>query len=628
MATRITRSEWFKYLIETLTLIFVLGLAGGVILGLLRGWKYLSHGLYLVSLDFLKLSINESILIAFLLVVLYLFSLFVLERITKNTKVSCFVSGGLSCIPFFLFFGYRINKAGGINWSNLFTTDALIFNLKLGLGFVVIWLLVSAVLFLWTKSRILKTSPAGIRMAALFLGVIVIVNLIPPVVYRFHEPRSPNVVLILVDALRADHLSCYGYNRNTTPNIDKFSKDAVIFTQAISQSTFTRTSIASLFTSLYPYQHGVYKGEVDAAAVGDDAANPVTSDALSKEETTIAEALLKNGFLTTAWVQNAQLRSFLGFGQGFMEYDEPAGSIENINKKVVKWIDKMGRNHPFFAYIHYLDLHDPYIPKPPYDTLYGEYSDLYSRVNVRDSAEWTKFRRAIKFNHMKLERKDLDQLIAYYDGQLNYIDAQIGLLLEELKRSGLYDNSLIILTSDHGDGFMEHGFISHSTVPYDELLKVPLIIKFPDSLYGGKVVNNQVRLIDIMPTILDFLKLNIDSEVTGFSLLAYFDDNHDFDGKFPEYAYSEFVSAMTTATSVRSGKFKYINIQGKEDEFYDLSVDPQEKNNIIDVVSPAKVEEFRRVALDIAKKRKEKESTEVVIDKDTIEDLKALGYIQ
>jgi Arylsulfatase A and related enzymes len=118
--------------------------------------------------------------------------------------------------------------------------------------------------------------------------------------------NSPNVIILLVDCLRADHLRSYGYSRKTSPNIDRFAKDSVMFTQAISQSTFTKTSVASLFTSLYPYQHGVYEGNLS------DTKAHITSDVLSEEKTTLSETLSQNGFLTMAWIKNEQMRSFSG----------------------------------------------------------------------------------------------------------------------------------------------------------------------------------------------------------------------------------------------------------------------------------------------------------------------------
>jgi arylsulfatase A-like enzyme len=392
-----------------------------------------------------------------------------------------------------------------------------------------------------------------------------------------------------------------------------------MFTQAISQATFTKTSISSLFTSLYPYQHGIYEGNTR------DTEHNMTSDVLGEEETTLAEALLQNGFLTGAWVHNPHLRSFMGFSQGFVEYHDQEGGIEDINKKFIKWFNGIGKRHKFFVYIHYLDMHDPYRPKPPYDTMYGVYSDFYSGIDFNN---WDTYQAEVRENKRKLEKKDVDQILAYYDGQLTYVDSQIGRLLEEFKRAGIYDNTLIILTADHGDGFMEHGFIGHSYKPYDELLRVPLIIKFPNSRYKGEVVKSQVRLIDIMPTILGSLGIKTDSKLSGFSLLNYLDDNRNKDKKidFPQYAISEHNTRRISFVSIRTERYKYIDYPDKKDELYDLSADPKEQSNLIDKRRDA-AEKFHKTALDVAFERKQKDTGKAVLDKKTVEELKALGYI-
>lgn len=623
MIRRIDQTKWLKYLFEALTLTLILGIFGGIVIGLLRSWKYISKGLFLLSLDILSLSIDYSLLVAFLFLLLYLFLFLALYRVIRRVEWTCFLAGAVSCIPFFLFFGYGINQINGIYRSNFFTREAFIFNLKIGLGFVFLWFLVSMGLFFWTRSRILKTSTLSIRGLGLLLSTVLVLNIAILSFYKLYATDSPNVIILLIDALRADHLSCYGYSRNTTPNIDEFAKGSVIFTQAISQSTYTKTSIASLFTSRYPYEHGVYENEKDSE--GD-----IHSDILSAKETTLAEALLQNGFLTMAWLEQTELRAYMGFSQGFVEYNEQQGRIQYINQKFIKWLNGIGKKHKFFAYIHIIDLHDPYRPEPPYDTMYGVYSDVYAG-NVLEKANYEPFLRAIREGKRKLEKRDVDQLIAYYDGLLTYTDSQIGLLLEELKKAGLYDNTLIILTADHGDGFMKHGFVSHLTTPYDGLLHVPLIIKFPKSVYAGRVVKNQVRLIDVMPTILDFLKIKTDSKLEGFSLLNYLDANKRNGNNFPKYAYSEVLDRYDRhyLTSIRTERFKYIDFPGKKDEFYDLIVDPKEQNNIIDSKRD-EAEKFHKMALAIAleREKKKKEVGKVILDKKAVEELKALGYIQ
>jgi arylsulfatase A-like enzyme len=593
-------------------LVFVSGLFAGVTVGLVRGWKYISKGLLLFTVDTLQLSVNESIFIALLFLLLYLLMFLAFRRLIKNVKWASFIASTLSCLPFILFWGYRINKENYVYLSTLFEWRSVILNLKIGLGFIVLWLLVSIGLFLWTRSRILKAKTVSMKPLGLLLGLIIILN-VPT--YLFKNPStvkrdSPNVIILLVDCLRADHLSSYGYSRNTTPNIDRFSKDSVLFTQAISQATFTKMSIASLFTSLYPYQHGVYRGAGDSvnAQTGD-----VTTDVLGEEETTLAEVLSQNGFMTVGWVSVRHLVSYLGFAQGFIDYHEGGyrNKIKNINKEFTEWAKRIGRKHEFFAYIHYIDLHSPYKPKPPYDTLY--LSD-----GGKDEGKSKRERRAY------IQR-------ALYDGQLTYIDSQIGVLLDELKKTGLYDNTLIVLTGDHGDAFGEHGFFTHSRAPYEELIRVPLIVKFPKSMYAGRVVKNQVRLIDVMPTILDFLKIKTDVKLSGFSLLNYLDNrgdvNHEVD--FPKYAISEIYNQKEgmDAISIRTEQFKYIHFKNKGDELYDLRKDPAEKNNIIDQ-EPLVAEEFRKMLPPILAEKNQKRVKKVTLDKETVKELKALGYIQ
>ncbi len=619
MTEKSNQSKWPIYITEAIALTLILGILCGVVLGFMRGWKYISNNLWPPFFDILNLSINQSVLAILLFLFLYLTLFLIFRRVLGgHTKRISFIVGAISCLPFFLIFGYKINQANKIYWSNLLKQESLIFNLKVGIAFLILWLLISIVLYFWTRSRILNKSTFNIRGVALFLGIFLVVNISMSLYQKSRPMDSTNVIILLVDALGADHLSSYGYERKTTPNIDSFVQDSVMFTQAISQSTFTKTSIASLFTSRYPYQHGVYKGgKWNTKEI-------VTSDILSDHEITLAEILLQNGFLTAAWIEQLQLASYLHFAQGFVEYNQQQGNIERINKKFLNWIDKTGKKHKFFAYIHYIDLHDPYRPQPPYDTMHGVYNqEVYSGVDMKN---WGEYRKVIE---EKGNKQDIEQLRAYYDGQLTYIDKQIGILLEKLKQSGLYDNSLIILTADHGDAFMEHGFIAHNTTPYEELIRVPLIIKFPDSFYAGKVVKRQVSLIDVMPTILDFLNVKIDDQLEGFSLMHYLPDDGNENQKtnFPKYAYSEVGDVGGYhIISIRTERHKYIRFQNGDEEFYDLVLDPVEKNNII-VSKRDEASELRKIALYAVSEREKLETGKVTLDKKTIEELKALGYL-
>lgn len=629
MKENILSAKWFKYLIEGLTLTFILGLFCGVLIGLVRSWKYAQSGLWFTIPNIFNLSINDCLVSAFLFVCLYLLAFFILRRILSSTIWTCFLASAISFLPFFLLWGYWIDEINEIFAYNFFRWASILFNLKLCIAFVVLWVFASIGLLSWTRSRIIKPSPANLKAASVLFGIVFVSVISPTLFHTVQSREAPNVIIILTDCLRADHLSCYGYGRNTTPNIDQFAKDAVIFSQAISQSSFTKSSIASVFTSKNPYQHGVYSGSRK------DTKDNIVSDVLSEEETTLAEILLQNGILTAAWLQQGHLKSYMGFDQGFVAYDDEGGPVAKIHRRVLQWARRIGKKNQFFAYLHNVDLHDPYRPQPPYDTMYGVYSDVNSRL---DFANWSACLQAIRQKKITLEKDDVDQLIAYYDGLVTYIDHQIGVLLEELRRAGLYDNSLIIVTADHGDGFMEHGFISHTITLYDELIRVPMILKFPQSRFGGQIVKNQVRMIDVMPTILDLLNIRIDNKLEGFSLLNYLDESRKKDKSiyFPKYAISEVAySGGYPLVSIRTETLKYLHLRNSEehalyqtenDELYDLRVDPLEQNNIIDS-KPVEAERFRRMALEMAMERKKKDVQEIPLDKNTIKQLKALGYV-
>ncbi|HWP93815.1 MAG TPA: sulfatase [Thermodesulfobacteriota bacterium] len=610
MIRKLLKTNIFRYLVEALTLALVLGISIGVILGFYEAWVYASNGFFLPVLNLLEHNINKSIPIVFIFTSVYLIAFLNLHSVLGNVRRACLLSSAIALTAVFIFLFYYADQIIFTGGLSKLIQSLLIW----GAVFIALWFLVSILFFFWTKRRVLEAPVVNIRGLSLLIGIVLLLNLSTLLTHRLYPNDSPNVMILLIDCLRADHLSLYGYNRKTTPNIDELSKDAVVFTQAISQSTWTQTSMASLFTSLYPYQHGVDKIE--------EANGSIVSGVLNEQETTLAEVLFQNGFLTMAWTKGNHMKSATGFAQGFVKYDDNLGLIEEVNKEFTEWLSLAGSNSNFFAYLHYNDLHDPYRPKPPYDTMYGIYSDVYSGIDFSNTSG---FRKKIL---QGITKKDVDQLMAYYDGLLTYIDHRIGVLLDELKMAGLYDDTIIIVTADHGDGFMEHGYLGHSKAPYEELIRVPLIIKFPNSQYGGEVVKSQVRLIDVMPTILDYLGIRVGHSLAGFSLLSFLSADGKKDGEidFPGYAYSERGDTL----AIRTEKFKYIYFQSeKGEEFYDLVTDPHERDNII-ASKQEEAAEFRKIALGVISERatKKKDVGEVVLDKEAIEELKALGYIE
>ena len=282
-----------------------------------------------------------------------------------------------------------------------------------------------------------------------------------------------------------------------------------------------------------------------------------------------------------------------------------------MNPRFLKWVSQIGRHHQFFTYLHYIDLHRPYLPEPPFDTRFGVYRKI-------DSGKYRDWQATLVKPIPNLDKSDLLQLAASYDGLIAMIDQEIGNLFEELKTLGLYDNSLIIVTSDHGEAFFEHGFLAHSNTPYEELIRVPLIIKFPSSQFKGSIIDRQVRHIDLLPTLLDYLGKKSSSS-SGASLLRLLEDPS---ANFPQTAVSEFEETI----ALRSQNSKYIRFNDAKAEFYDLIHDPDEKRNLMNSTQ-TETDNFRKIAEKIVFLRTRNVGKEVTVDEKTVEELKALGYL-
>ncbi len=357
---------------------------------------------------------------------------------------------------------------------------------------------------------------------------------------------AANVIIVLVDALRADHLGTYGYQRDTSPNIDNFAETSTVFTHVVSPSSWTKPSIPSLFTSLYPSRHGVFLGS------SKDTEGHITSDVLHDSLLTMAEVFNQHGYSTAAFVHNAQLRGFLGFSQGFDLYQDRAGDAENINSQFFDWLAER-EDRPFFAYLHYLDVHYPYQPPAPYDTLFGTFqSDIDFFTD-----EWKALRTGINHGEIELEEGDLQKMISLYDGEIRYLDEQLGTLFTTLRKKGLYHNTMLIFIADHGDEFLEHGKIGHGQSLYHELLRIPLMIKFPHGEWSGEKMNQISELVDLLPTITDYFGWQPPSGVDGHSLLPVLVDAGGEENS-SRYAYAEVLQRKTYKRTVVGDNYKLI----------------------------------------------------------------------
>ena len=393
----------------------------------------------------------------------------------------------------------------------------------------------------------------------------------------------PDVYLVTIDTLRADHIHCYGDDKIKTPALDSLAQDGIRFAQAFTPSPITNTSHTSILTGLLPSVHGVTDFGVP----------------LKKTFPTWAELLKNDGYQTAAFIGAVILDAHTlapGLDRGFDYYDNfpahaPAGEhwgyVERRGMDVVHraetWMNSQGKK-PRFVWVHLYDPHDPYEPPPPYSQIYK------------------------------------DRL---YDGEIAYADAALGDLLNYLKHENRYRNALIIVVGDHGEGLGEHGEQTHGIFLYDSTTHVPLIIK-PPGAQSEKVIEAQVQTTDILPTVLDLLRISPPSTTGNRSLAPYFTETKPNDRVvFGETDYP-LRFGWAPLRAVRSGGFKFI--EAPRPELYDLGTDPAELKNEYEPWN-ATVQELRAEIASSAMRPPNVSSSTGAAGKETLNQLRALGYL-
>ncbi len=312
------------------------------------------------------------------------------------------------------------------------------------------------------------------------------------------EPPAParNAILISIDTLRPDHLGCYGYGRDTSPNLDKLAARSVRFDRALSVSSWTLPSHASLLTGLYPAEHGV-RGELNA---------------LPPSANTIGRLLRKDGFDTFAAVSHPYLSRRWGFDNGFagdFDESEATGSTNHpvasgVVDSAIEWLDRRSDDRRFFMWLHIFDPHWDYDPPSPYDSLFDP--DYQGTTEGKYVSIKPYIKAVAGYEHPPpLAERDLEHIIALYDGEIAYVDANLGRLFSRLAAAGLDRDTVILVVADHGEEFMEHGSLEgHQWTLYEEVVRVPLIVYVP-GLEGGRVVTTVVSTVGVAPTVLDLL---------------------------------------------------------------------------------------------------------------------------
>lgn len=409
------------------------------------------------------------------------------------------------------------------------------------------------------------------------------------------EPR--HVVFVLIDTLRADHMGCYGYSRNTTPNLDVFADDAVLFERTNAQASWTLASLGSIFTSLYPPKHGLV--------------HPSRRTPLPRDCATLAERLKDAGFTTAAFVANGIVIPETGLDQGFDVFEQIRGlyagrdEADLVNGEVFDYLEsEYSPEDSLFLYVHYMDPHDPYTdPDDAYlrwDTDYDGPFTGEGRRTVQDA--FVKMRDG---EDPRLSARDLEHLRARYDGEIRSVDARVVELFERLDALGIYDDAIIVVTSDHGEQFREHGSLKHATTVYQEEIAVPLIIRDPSQIPRGRRVADPVETIDIVPTILDALGLAT-SSLDGRSLLdamrgvalpprpRFAVTHHAWvreNGRFRRPSVPP-GAAVPAQWAILDGDDKLLVREGGV-ELYDLALDPAEQSDLAKGGAVERIDELR-----------------------------------
>jgi len=581
-------------IIKGIKFALVFGLNIGFIIGIVKGASlvssngYLQEPLYNLALDTMQLSLNSTVSVSVILAIAAVIALMIIKIYRES---------GLVFVSSFIILLYIAS------FRRISPFSYLLFILILfGLVYPI-----SISVRLREKFSFLNK----VAKWKLILVPIILILICNGFIYSYRSinrsnspSNSPNIILISIDALRADHLSCYGYHRNTSPNIDRLASQGVLFKNAFSQATWTLPSHTSIFLSQYVWRH-----KVD---------NP--DKRLGNSSTTLAEILRDRNYTTCAFVGGGLLSSRYGFNQGFEIFDDRTsgkrrfGQISSYMDKLLSWL-KSVRNRKFFLFIHTYDVHGPY--NPP-----ASYFDLYTKGYCKGKHLRTS--RGIKLgklNASEFTPEEIDYIMAVYDGGINYVDAQLGKIFEKLDQLGIDDNTIIIVTSDHGEGFKEHGRLRHGYKSYIELVHVPLIMRGP-GIPRNRTYENFVQHIDIAPTILEILNIPQRKEMQGRSLLPLM-NNREIEKDFKTYTWAH------SSMSLRTKKWTYIMNHHRPDELFDRINDPKEQNNVIEK-RPLIAQKLREELEDfivLTSEGKPQVAEKVDIDEELKEQLKSLGYL-
>ena len=430
------------------------------------------------------------------------------------------------------------------------------------------------------------------------------------------KEKTPNVVIISIESFRHDHMGISGYHRPITPVLDDLAHRGTFFNRAYSQCSWTRPSVASTLTSSYQSVHRI---DADAILKGKAQlknAEKFLAIKINDSFQTLPELFQSRGYRCFGWTAKHLLWSGYNFNQGFHEYKEGFGSDVDILNHLAK-LTQNKHLQPFLAFVHLGATHVPYEPEDKYNL----YDKNPEGVNIAPD-------NVMKINRgeIKLTPEDIAHNIALYDGAIQMTDERIGEVLKAFKTSNIINNTIIVVMSDHGEEFYDHGRVVHALTVYEEVIRVPLIMAGP-GIPKGKIIDWPVQNIDVMPTLSALIFKYVPEGLQGNNLIPLM--NSDKLNWYPAY------SERSNLHAVMEGQWKYIfNSFNEKEELYNLDIDPGEKDNlalnpehkIIREMLAGKIQKFLRQNNQIVKRYGYLSYSE--IPDDVVKKLRALGYLQ
>jgi len=430
--------------------------------------------------------------------------------------------------------------------------------------------------------------------------------------FKSVSKKRYNIMILVIDAARSDHFSFYGYSRKTSPFLDNISKKSYVFENAFTQATWTKPSVASIFTSTYPSRHGtnMYAKTTKSG---------LKTNVLPDSFITLAEVLKQKGYKNYAVTNNNFIAPNLNFDQGFDRYIV-VGPDKHVTKVTIDRLNEIKEKDNFFMYIHYLGPHSPYTPLENFKNRFVKPEHEFIDTRGKHQDDYLK---------MDLSEEQLNYIISQYDGEILYIDYEIKKIYSKLKKMNVLKDTILVVIADHGEDFLDHkNIFGHGWDPYDTQIRVPLIIHIPG--HKPKRIEKLVRLIDIMPTLLKINRIRVPKKLDGRSFKSILKGkNIDLEIFSERNQNGENWSAFSVC--FRDNKYKFIyDVLNKEGRLYNLNIDPSENNPISG--EKDKKNYYKKKILDYVSKNIKKYNRVtgrdlINLKNKDIKKLKGLGYI-